>query len=90
MESLDYIISNAEKNDLISICIIHGSQQYHLAEISKLPYGYLFYFKIAEGHGNSFVVNIEDDRVEVLPACGFAAKVRDFLENYFKNKAQII
>ncbi|MFH0831870.1 MAG: hypothetical protein V1886_03325 [archaeon] len=87
MVSLDYIISNAEKNDLISSCVITGSQQYHLSEISKLPYGYLFYFRNSDGHGSSFAVNIDNNKIEVLPDCGFASKVQSFLEEYFRNKA---
>jgi hypothetical protein len=90
MSSIDYKLSGAEKNDLISSCIIKGSQQYRLSEINPLPYGYLFCFKDEQGYSNSFVVNILDSgaEVDVAPNCDFASKIKKFLEDYFNEMSK--
>jgi hypothetical protein len=86
MNSIDYKLSDAEKKDLISKCSIKGSSTYSLAEITPLPYGYLFCFKDKQGYGNAFAVNISNNGkdVEVAPSCNFAAKLECFLKEYFQ------
>jgi hypothetical protein len=86
MNSLDYKLSDIEKKDLISCCIIKGSNTRRLYEISPLPYGYMFCFKDNQGYSNSFVVNIMDKCkiIDVLPKCDFTEKLEYFLTEYFK------
>ncbi len=89
MVSLDYKLSDTEKRDLISCCVIKGNSEYRLTEISNLPYGYVFYFKDKSGYGNALVVNIYENKgkgdIDVLPQCKFAEKVKSSIEEYFNN-----
>ncbi len=86
MGSLDYKLSDMEKNDLVSCCVIKGNSEYRLNGISNLPYGYMFCFKDKLGYGNAFVVNIYENNgrreADVLPKCTFAEKIKSAVDEY--------
>ena len=90
MSSLDYKLADAEKRDLISSCSIKGERNFTLKEISSLPYGYMLLFQDKEGHCSGMIANIYANNgkkvADVLPDCGFAARVKGFIEDYLNQK----